>query len=69
MLLLLQQAALLLQLLRAACAIAGTACWLGSCALQGGQASHSVGQDISVVQVGAPAESLLAAAAPQPLVQ
>ena len=66
MLLLLQQAAL------AACAIAAAAAaagWLGSCALQGGQASHSVGQDISVVQVGAPAESLLAAAAPQPLVQ
>ena len=63
MLLLLQQAAL------AACAIAAAAAgWLGSCALQGGQASHSVGQGISVVQVGAPAESLLAAAA-QPLVQ
>ena len=62
MLLLLQQAAL------TACAIAAAG-WLGSCALQGGQASHSVGQGISVVQVGAPAESLLAAAAPQPLVQ
>ena len=59
----------MLQLLRAACAIAAAAGWLGSCALQGGQASHSVGQGISVVQVGAPAESLLAAAAPQPLVQ